>query len=118
VPSVLLVDDDDTVRDVMREGFERGGYDTVAFADASSALRALAQSTPDLIVTDWQMRGLNGAHVVSAARELQPHAPIVVVSGNVAQARDVVDPNDLSLHLLQKPFAIETLLELADRLTR
>ena len=78
----------------------------------------LAWLSCDLIVTDWQMRGLNGAHVVSAARELQPHAPIVVVSGNVGQARDYVDPNDPGLHLLQKPFAIETLLELANRLTR
>jgi CheY-like chemotaxis protein len=112
-----LVDDDETVREVMREGLEEGGYDVVSFADATSALRALAQSMPDLIVTDWQTRGLNGDHVVSAARELHPSAPIVVVSGNLRAARDAVDPRDNAVHLLEKPFPLSELLALADRLT-
>ena len=118
MPSVLLVDDDDAVRDVMREGFEQAGYEVHDFAEAANALRLLARSQPDLVVTDWHMRGLNGAHVVSSARELQPHVPIVVVSGHLDVARAAVDPTDPVLYFLEKPFTIADLLELADRLTR
>jgi CheY-like chemotaxis protein len=117
VASVLLVDDDDAVRDVLRESFEHAGYDVRAFPEAVGALRALTETPPDLIVTDWQMRGLNGAHIVSTARELQAHVPIVVVSGHLQHAKEGVDPADPNLYLFEKPFSIASLLELADRLT-
>ena len=112
------MDDDDAARDVMREGLEQAGYEVHAVADAGDALRLLARSEPDLVVTDWHMGGLHGAHVVSSARELQTHVPIVVVSGHLDQARTGVDPTDPGLYFLEKPFSIASLLELAERLTR
>jgi CheY-like chemotaxis protein len=113
----LVVEDEPSVRDLVAEALRGCGFDVLAVADGGTALRHLSRHEPDLVVTDWLMPRVNGAHVVSAARELLRSTPIVLITGNVDAARDVCDPTDVRLHLLAKPFGAMQFLELARRLT-
>ena len=88
--SILVVDDDPIIRDVLVEALQDEGYDVVACRDGQEALESLAEWVPDLILLDlmmprvdgWEFRqrqleadGLRGVPVIllSAARGLEEH---------------------------------------------
>jgi CheY-like chemotaxis protein len=115
--SVLLVDDDQTVCRMVERALREEGYRVTAHENGRDALHELARSVPDLVITDWQMAGLNGDHVASAARELLPFVPIIVITGFPGIAEAGVNPTDPLLLVVPKPFALVDLIELVGRLT-
>jgi two-component system, NtrC family, nitrogen regulation response regulator GlnG len=114
--TVLVVDDDGAVLKLVCDAFELAGHETVAMDHGAAALRYLATAAPDLVVTDWRMRGLSGDHVVGAARELYPALPIIVITGDPGQTDGLIDPDDSRLRVVAKPFVLATLVEDAERL--
>jgi DNA-binding response OmpR family regulator len=76
---VLVVDDDETVRDVVRRYLERDGHEVVVTGDGESALRMVERQVPDLIVLDLMLPGIDGLEVCRRLR--QRHAvPIVMLT--------------------------------------
>ena len=79
---VLLVDDDDAVRDMMTVTLEHKGFEVVAAANVPEALRLIATDTFDALITDLHMPNpSDGFTVVSAMRHSQPDALTLLVSG-------------------------------------
>lgn len=82
VPSILLVDDDDLVREVTAFRLEEFGYEVIQAANGPSALVTFEQnSSIDLLVLDFAMPGMNGAEVARAARKRRPDVPLIFVTG-------------------------------------
>ncbi|MBV9564421.1 MAG: response regulator [Bradyrhizobium sp.] len=79
--SVLVVDDDPDVRQIMVGVLSDLGYQVEEAADGRSALRLLENHQPDLMVLDFAMPGTNGAEVAAAARRYNEHLRILFVSG-------------------------------------
>jgi PAS domain S-box-containing protein len=115
-PKVLVVDDDDDVRLVLRRHLERAGYQVREAADGEAAVLAALQEMPNLITMDLVMPGLDG---VSAIRQLSAEArtasiPIIVVS---AMADTM--PIGHRFAVIGKPVSPDALLrEIADLLRR
>jgi DNA-binding NtrC family response regulator len=79
---VLLVDDDDAVRDMMSVTLERKGFDVVAAVSVAEALRLIAKESFDVLITDLHMPNPgDGFTVVTAMRHSQPNALTLLVSG-------------------------------------
>jgi DNA-binding response OmpR family regulator len=79
---VLLVDDDDAVRDMMTVTLERKGFNVVAAATVTEALRHIATESFDVLITDLHMPNPgDGFTVVTAMRHSQPNALTLLVSG-------------------------------------
>jgi ActR/RegA family two-component response regulator len=79
---VLLVDDDDAVRDMMRATLERKGFDVVPAASVIEALKLIITQTFDVLITDLHMPDpSDGFAVVTAMRHSQPDALTLLVSG-------------------------------------
>ncbi len=79
---VLLVDDDDAVRNMMTVTLERKGFEVVAASDVPEALRLIATETFDALITDLHMPNpADGFTVISAMRHSQPDALTLLVSG-------------------------------------
>ena len=79
---VLLVDDDDAVRAMMNATFERKGFDVVAAASVTEALRRITTERFDVLITDLHMPNPgDGFTVVTAMRHSQPDAVTLLVSG-------------------------------------
>jgi len=70
--SILVVDDDPTVSDVVRRYLERAGYAVTLSADGRDALAAYERIRPDLVVLDLMLPGLDGLEV---CRRLRSSAP-------------------------------------------
>jgi PAS domain S-box-containing protein len=81
-PRVLVVDDDTLVREVVTGHLRDRGYTTIQASDGLSALARLdAGETPDLMVTDLSMPGMNGLVLIEEARKRRPGLPIVLLTG-------------------------------------
>ncbi|WP_404712118.1 response regulator [Sphingomonas sp. MMS24-J13] len=115
---VMVVDDDDDVRRVMTETLRGLGYAAPAYASGASALRALRERKPELLVLDFAMPDMDGAEVARQARELQPNLDIIFISGYADSAKLDAVMDDPSA-LLRKPFDVADLARMiAERLTR
>ncbi|MFI9386273.1 response regulator transcription factor [Kutzneria sp. NPDC052558] len=76
---VLVVDDDETVRDVVRRYLERDGHEVVMAGDGESALQLVAKQVPDLIVLDLMLPGIDGLEVCRRLRQ-RHSVPIVMLT--------------------------------------
>jgi CheY-like chemotaxis protein len=109
--TVLLVEDEDSVRRIARRSLERAGDTVLEAPDGATALALYEDHAEevDLLVTDVVMPGLSGRQVAEAARALQPALKVLFLSGYCDDAvlRDVVSAADEAL--LPKPFSPQTL---------
>ena len=67
--SVLVVDDEPTIREVVSRYLERAGYETRVAGDGAGALRAVEERAPDLIVLDLMLPGIDGLEVMRRVRD-------------------------------------------------
>src|SRR5262249_48050024 len=85
---ILVVEDDETIRDMMRFALEDGGYEVDLAADGAEALAAIEARPPRLILLDVRMPGMNGHEFAAAYHALPgPRVPVIVVTA----ARDAAD---------------------------
>jgi CheY-like chemotaxis protein len=112
-PEILLVDDDDGLRESIAEGLEEAGYTVIRASDGTDALGHLRTSSlPSLILLDLMMPGMNGWDLceVMHADPVLAQIPIVALT-----ATAVMDPE--SMHLadvtdwIAKPFDLQQVLE-------
>ncbi len=78
--AILIVDDDDAVRDVLYDLFSEE-HMCHAAATAERALAYLGEQTYDAVITDISMPGLSGVELLGYLRAEQPDTPVIVVSG-------------------------------------
>jgi two-component system, OmpR family, response regulator MprA len=117
-PRVLVVDDDRAVRESLRRALGLHGYEVELAADGMEAIRRVGEHTPDLIVLDVMMPGVDGFGVVRRLRQDAVDTPILMLT-----ARDAVPDRVTGLatgadDYLVKPFALEELVARLDALLR
>lgn len=80
---ILVVEDDDVARELMRMTLERRGYAVEVAADGVEGYEMAIRSRPDLIITDVNMPSADGAHLVRRVRDTAEltEVPIVVTTG-------------------------------------
>src|SRR6202049_3488957 len=110
---VLLVDDDDAIRDMMTATLEHKGFDVVAAANVTEALKLITTESFDVLITDLHMPNpSDGFAVVTAMRHSQPDALTLLVSGypDVKSAMDAIllEADDI----IVKPFEAGKLAEM------
>jgi PAS domain S-box-containing protein len=114
--TVLVVDDEADIRNVMAEVLRLQGYTVLEAADAPQALRQLQErgrsGRPDMLVTDIGLpNGMNGRQLADQVRMLWPAIPVLLVTG---YAESTVMRNDTlpaQMELLIKPFNMVALIE-------
>jgi CheY-like chemotaxis protein len=107
--TVLLVDDDEAVRGVVRGGLEERGF-TVLDADCGEAALALTAQSPQIAVIDYAMPGMDGAQTAEQLRRLMPQLPIILASGHPDTA-SIERALGGQATVLRKPFDIAELSE-------
>jgi CheY-like chemotaxis protein len=114
MPSVAVVDDDPDACETLVRIFEDHGYSAYGVADGQAALRLLGGVKCDLLVTDFQMPGMDGEDLVRAVRAALPDAsrmPVIILSG-----RDRDAWSDTNVIFVGKPPDIHSLISLANKL--
>ena len=112
---ILVVDDDPAIRQLLIDVLEMDGYEVSVAVDGLAAVRAVESSSPDFVVLDVMMPGLDGFGVLSAIRA-QPGEPVPVLMLTAAaeagaDARAWASGVD---YYLAKPFTPDAVLDLID----
>ena len=106
--SVLIVDDDDGIRTSLRFALEDEGYDVGEAPDGETALDQLAKSTPDVVLLDLMLPGVDGFEVCRQVRRTN-NVPILIVSAR-GDSHDVVGGLEAGADdYIRKPFDVPEL---------
>ncbi len=106
-----MVEDEDSVRQLVRETLESRGYRVLEAANGNAAL-ALAANHPDpihLVITDVVMPGLNGHELVQQLQPARPGLKVLYLSGYAQDAFPATAAVDSQKTFLQKPFTLQSL---------
>jgi len=116
-PAVLLVEDDQSIRDVLVELFDVDGTDVTAVATLDQAKQALGRRTYDLIVTDLNLAGKRdgGLQVMAAAGLLSTDAPIIVLTAFPDEANRSASHRLGATYFMEKPADLAAIATLATR---
>jgi two-component system response regulator FlrC len=79
---VLVVDDEEGIREFVVEVLEAAGHDVVGSPDGESAVRELRRRSFDLLITDLKMPGMDGLALLERAREADPSLEVVVLTAH------------------------------------
>lgn len=102
--TVLVVDDDDNVRDVLRRYLHRAGYRVVEAGDGETALEEAAKHHPDLVILDVMLPGLDGLDVCARLRE-RASMPVIMLSALGSESDRVVGLENGADDYVVKPFS-------------
>jgi hypothetical protein len=110
--TILLVEDEDLVRDPAARFLVQMGFEVMVAADPHQALKLSAEHEGDidLLLTDVVMPGMSGKELAKTIKESRPHTRVLFMSGysqDVITSQGVLDPG---VHLVEKPFTFENLL--------
>ncbi len=110
--TILLVDDDPSVRDVATRMLERSGYRVIAAADGDEGLRLFAAAEADIsvMILDLTMPHLSGNDMLAELRRQGTTVPVVLTSGYSSESLAAPGPGELLPVFVQKPFVISDLL--------
>ncbi len=107
--SLLIVDDDATIRETLAEYFESDGMVVLHATSAAEARSAVAQHLPDVIVLDLRLPDADGLGLLDALRADDPDSAIVMLTGHADVRTAVAALQRGALDLLEKPLQLETL---------
>lgn len=117
VAHLLVVDDDEAIRRLLRRLFEGAGHEVVEAEDGASGLRLLWSERPQLLVLDITMEGMTGWDVLERVRELSD-LPVMMLSGRADELEKVRALRGGADDYVTKPFARQELLARIDALLR
>ena len=79
--TILVIDDEPGIRDLLDTLLSRKGYDVVLADSGQKGLEIFRRARPDVIVLDLKMPGMNGVTVLQQIRSLNPTQPVIVLTG-------------------------------------
>ena len=118
VPHILVVDDDELIREQIERLYVRSGYVVSPVATAEDALERLDARDIDLVVTDIKLPGLSGVELTERIQELYPYVPVVVITGHAGIENAVEVRKFGATDYIVKPFSAATIQESTMRSVR
>ena len=116
--TILVVDDDEQVRDFIRTVLKQTGYFVEAVRNGNEAGQFLAHREPDLLITDMSMPHKAGNQLIQEVRANHPRVPIFAISGAITAQPGIFLKLAKSLgadYILAKPFSHDDLLRVVKR---
>jgi excisionase family DNA binding protein len=109
-PRILVVDDEQAVRDLLAKTLTMADYDVDSAPDGASAIDRLRAVEYDLLITDLKMPGMDGLSVIREARRTAPDLPVIIITGYSTEASAIEAINLGVAGYLTKPFRLPRIL--------
>src|ERR1700733_9462316 len=116
-PEILIVDDEEDIRELIAGILRDEGYDTRVAADSDSALSNVRSRRPQLVVLDIWLQGsrLDGIQVLDMLKREHPDLPVVMISGHGTVETAVASIKKGAYDFIEKPFKADRLIHVAGR---
>jgi len=114
--SVLVVEDDASLREALCDTLEMAGYDTVSAADGAAAIDVLDKHAINMVVSDVQMKPMDGTMLLKRIKKIDPNLPVVLMTAYGTIQKAVQAMREGAVDYLVKPFEAEVLVNMVSRL--
>lgn len=114
-PRILVVDDEQAVRDLLAKTLTMADYDVDAADDGPSAIEKMRAVAYDLLITELKMPGMDGLSVIREARKLAADLRVIIITGYSTEASAIEAINLGVSGYLTKPFRLPRILAAAAR---
>lgn len=118
MPKILIIDDNDDLRDTLVVLLEDQGYSVISASDGESGVRAFSEARPDFVLTDVIMPNSDGVEAIRRIRAIDPTARIVAMSGGSMAGNDYqlrMAKEAGAMEVLAKPFEVDDLVAVVER---
>ncbi|SJL84806.1 nitrogen regulation protein NR(I) [Vibrio palustris] len=112
---VWVVDDDSSIRWVMEKTLSSANIKCETFSDAESVLLALERETPDVLVSDIRMPGIDGLELLNQVHRTSPDLPIIIMTAHSDLDAAVNAYQKGAFEYIPKPFDVDETLTLVER---
>src|SRR5215218_598328 len=107
---ILVIDDESAIRDSLRMTLEYEGYECLLAATGQEGLTLAERESPDLVLLDVKMPGMDGLEVLERLRGMNEALPVIVVSGHGTISTAVEATKKGAFDFIEKPFSSEKVL--------
>lgn len=107
---ILIVEDEEELRNAIRRTLELSGFDVEVAEDGNRALSSIQKDTPDLVLSDIFMPGMEGLEMIRKISVLHPNLPVVVMTGSLDRLFIDLGLKFGAVHGLNKPFSTDELI--------
>ena len=115
--SVLIVDDEDHITELIESVLQHCGYRTDRLNDGAPAIELMKNNDYDILICDLHMPGVSGRDLIEWSRLNRQNMRVLLLSGDVAR-KDVNEfARSLGVHFLSKPFSVSELTKAVQRLS-
>ena len=97
--SILVIEDEELLREYLCDYLSDSGYHTLQASDGSKGMALVRSDTPDIVLTDLRMPEMNGLEVLAAMQQEYPDTPVIVLSGTGQDPED--EPASLLLERIK-----------------
>ncbi len=117
--NILVVDDEEPIRELLKQQLEEFNYNVVTVESGDEAARALAKDSFDLVITDLQMPGsIDGIKLLEIVREEHKYIEVIIITGHASVDTAVEALRKGAVDYFHKPFKLEHLLIWIKRLEK
>ncbi len=113
--SVLIVDDEEGIRETLSGIFQDEGYNVITAGSGEEALKILKEQSPDLVLLDVWLSGIDGVETLQEIKKTNPELPVVIISGHGNIELAVKTTRVGAYDFLEKPLSLERVLLVARR---
>jgi two-component system nitrogen regulation response regulator NtrX len=116
-PEILIVDDEEDIRELIAGILHDEGFDTRVAADSDSAISSVRSRRPQLVVLDIWLQGsrLDGIQVLDVLKREHPDLPVVMISGHGTVETAVASIKKGAYDFIEKPFKADRLIHVVGR---
>jgi len=114
-PSVLIIDDEQGILDVIRILLTNNGFTTHTAHGGRAGIEQIKAIEPDIVISDIRMPDVSGADVLSAARAANPETPVILMTAQATLQSAMHAVNEGAFYYIQKPFRNDELLAIVHR---
>lgn len=115
MPEIMLIEDDEDLRQATTETLERAGYQVHAYSAAQAALNELTADFPGVILSDMRMPGLSGLDFLDRVRELAPDVPFILITAHGDVPTAIHAMRNGAHDFLEKPCSPDLMLDVLKR---
>ena len=112
-PTVLVVDDEASIRDLLSKTLALAEYEVDTAPDATSALDRMRSNAYDLMIADLKMPGMDGLTLIRQAKRINAEMPVIIITGFSTESSAIEAVNLGVAGYLTKPFRVPQVLAAA-----
>ena len=103
--SILVIDDEPAIRDMLQIALDAAGFKVVLAEDAKQAYPIIIDTPPDLILLDWMMPGTSGIELLRKLRRDEINVPVIMLTAKVEEASKIAGLDSGADDYIAKPFS-------------